>query len=488
MKDEEATTEAGQLDLTGAASSAVPAGSALTWSNVPKPKSVYLPDRLNYYQLFTTMRREGRNTETIENMSYPITIDGTLNVGANVANRCLVQSDVIVEQAIMDELNRVITTPGNLSYASISGNIREYLGYVCRLMGIYYQCAALYGLQAEFPKQSGPIGSYLARIGAKDYQVRNMQPLLSTLPMPSQLKELFQKFYSVKRSPSGLPLFWISPPVAMTTDEDPAAIGAEKMFAEQWGHMNTNIDDFNELLRIMEEAGWSTYDFALHKNMIPVISDGFWWDCQVTGIANGMTDTSSANRFVAHPFSGHENRAHALGMFSGPELWDPYFTKLIAGGVWSTHDAAGYVNKSTSYGSYFDTTDHKPSIAQMGYTQMSASQATTAGTVYTHGFDVLNVGQLDWVGLGMGWAHSAGGNIFDAAMGIVSLPSAYLNEWSEQLYQTWALLTLGWQTGPADNLIRFGDTIDPNIYEKTAADIGEPNQAAVYQIYSAFVV
>jgi len=487
MKKDE-TTDAGQPDLTGAASSSVPGAAALTWSNDPKPKSVYLPDRLNYYQLFTTMRRENRNTETIDNANYPFSVDSSLNIGGNLSRRYLVQNDTTIEQAIMDQLNRVITTPGNLSYATISAEIREYLGYVCRLLSIYYPLAALWGLTEEHKRQAGPMKSYLAAIKARDWQVRDMEAVLSTLPMPTTLNSLFKEFHSVKMAPNGLPLFWISQPVAMTTDEDPGRIGAEAMFKEQWQHMHTNVSDFNELLRILEEAGWSTYDFTANNNRIPIIRDGFWWDCQVTGIASGRVDDASGHRFVAHPYAGYEDRAKAIGIYSGSDLWEPYFTKLIGGGVWGTHNAAGFIKGDLTYGDYFVTSDYRPDIMQCGYTQLAESQTTSAGAVYMHGFDALNVGQLDWMGMGLGWTHSAGGLVDIEANGIVSLPCSYMNEWAAGDYGVWGLLTLGWQTGPANNLIRFGNTVDPNIADKTGHGTGTENQAAYYQIASALLM
>jgi len=483
MKDKE-TTDAGEPDLTGGASSSMPGAADLTWSNDPKPKSMYLPDRLNYYQLFTTYRREIRNTESIDNANYPVSYDASLNVGSEPARRLLVQSDAIVEQAIMDQLNRVITTPGNLSYATISADIRTYLGYVARMLSIYYPLAALWGLTDEHTRQAGPMKSYLSRMKARDWQVRDMEAVLSTFPMPTNMNNLFKEFHSVKMVPSGLPLFWISPPVSMTTDEDPAAVGAEEMFKEQWGHMTTNVGDFNELIRILEEAGWSTYDFSANNSRIPVLRDGDWWDNQVTGIATCRVDDSSSSRLAAHPYSGFEDRAKAIGVYSGSDLWEPYFTKLIGGGIWSTHNALGFTKGSATYGDYFVTSDYKPSICQLGYTQLAESQTTAAGAVYCHGIDFLNVGQLNWAGIGLGWVHAAGGNIDIEAMGIVSLPASYLNEWAAGDYGIWGLLTLGWQTGPANNLLRFGNTVEPNIYDKTSHDAGEPNQASYYTIMS----
>jgi hypothetical protein len=248
--------------------------------------------------------------------------------------------------------------------------------------------------------------------------------------------------------------------------------------------MTTNLNDFNELIRILEEAGWSTYDFEANNGKIAVARDGDWWDMQVTGIATCRVDDSSSGRLAAHPYSGFEDRAKAIGVYSGTDLWEPYFTKLIAGGIWSTHNAAGFIKGDPTYGDHFVTTDYRPSICQLGYTQLAESETTGAGSVHCHGLDILNVGQLDWIGLGLGWAHSVGANMNLEATGIVSLPASYLNEWAATDYQVWGLLTLGWQTGPANNLLRFGNTVEPNIYDKTSHDAGEPNQAAYYSIMS----
>jgi len=395
----------------------------------------------------------------------------------------------------------------------LTAAVTEYVALVTDLIGGWATTAALYGLEKEFERGSGQIKNYLAKIGCKDYEQRDKSTLLSTLPLPTNLVEFLTAWYSVKQIPDGRSIFCVpAQPSGLTPDEATSSPNAGKdvdVFKAQYnrilniqgvGSGGGSYDAWPELSRILQNAGWTTYDFP---ETISVTRDGTWWDMQVENMAycagysrNYPTDVQ------ANPQAGTGRRTYALSVFG--ESLSPWIERLLMP-VYTGNDSPDIWNRTFGF---YNTAPAAGGAANgvtpisLGYYNFGSNYSSTSGA----GFAVsraqpafLVVGNSSST-LELGWADSIlGVSVRGPLATLYSEMAATLEVDSGSAYQVpsanqetglYRKIFRGESTTVASNAYQFGNTIMPNMTGDGNPVRGTQllgNQAALQQVYTAFL-
>jgi len=415
-----------------------------------------------------------------------------------------VNNQDLVGEVVFEYLDRVITTPGDISMADLKVTVREYLAYACNLIAGWATTASLYGLADAFPRGSGQIKNYLAEIGAKPWQQESKSSLLSTLPLPTQLVNYLIDWYAVKQIPDGRNVFCCpSQPAGLTLDESTGgatnAGNDLKTFETEYQAIqglvdSTGANTYPEMRRMLLNAGWKTYAFT---NSIPVNRNGMWWDTQVVNMSSaGAVARTAPDQVQCNPQAGQGRRTYALSVYG--ETCSPFIERLLMP-VYAADDAVSYYDRTNGFFNTAAVGAPVGSLAPVSLGRYNFGSSYAGGTfpVSTAQPAFLVVGQSDQTGE-VGWAdtilgiavsgelsalYSEMSNVLETDNG-----SAFAGAGNETyLYRK---IFRGESTTVASNRYKFGNTIDPNM--TGAGTIGENlivagDQASLQRVYEAFL-
>jgi hypothetical protein len=399
----------------------------------------------------------------------------------------------IAVSTVLENLPRIVTTPGDLTDTQIRAQIEQYIEMVIDLLGIYLPIAALKGYSESDPKLSGYVENYLANIGAKPWQRRQMQTIFRSLPMPKALVGYMMAFYAVKKHPRIDNFHHFIPPVGSTTAEafGGAAIVANDWFQNEYLRMKNLITDYEEFVSLLKLGGYQTMDIP---DALPVISDAHAWEKSVNNACfsnydfQGTYGAGLANLMVSLPNEQHKNRTLTVQRYVedlGPELargLAPMYYYPQATG----YDSAAY--SGTNQGAYTTDTYDMALIASMGQYPMAS--------IVSGGVMQSRAGYLDW-------AESTGiPEIFPnnsqpgttqtlrMAKRIASSNARITNEINElNNDQQWAIGARGEGPLAGELEIYFSTTQNPNTYiPATSSTTAYANIANLQQVYRALLL
>jgi len=509
---------------SGSASSTLPLVSELTFASDPGSVAIYDDQALEEFSIFSPMagiggaRRLG--WDLTANISQPIVFDDVINSNAYMSPRQLtIVNETQIREVIANSLNRVVTTPGDLSGTEIGNAAREYLARVTNLIHMYCSVAALWGLAEVFPNAKGQLKDYLYYIGGRTQQVDAMSSQLRQIPLPPKLYQFLMSWNAVKQIPDGRAMFAVpQQPIGLTPDEitgGPAGIQSgnlKNIFDREMRLLKAlNVGGnifYPELRRILMEAGWSTFEFPL---TITPMRNGEWWDAQVINAPYGakkFSDSVGLEQF--NPQSGRGNRNRSLSVYGQSN--NPYLNRCIL-----PQFAAGSTNMYDRQTGAFDlsasTTQLDCGVVSMGSHQLSGfyetgspawnpGYGTPTGLQFHAQAAPLIIGQSQATAE-IGWANTIPG--FAASIDVSCLYSEMDN-----LLQTdasapaaapiglYELIFQGASTTPSSNRFKFGNTVSPNMYDLNVVDFLQPpltipmlvtlgNQGNTLRVYRALL-
>ena len=174
--------------------------SNLTFKSDPPFINKFDDESLGVYTIFcpstgSNLRAVNQDTAgdlTTYGCRYPIIWDATTGTGASVLQprsgtedqRTLVDQDLIGE-VIFNQLDRIITTPGDISTEDLKELAREYIARSTNCLILWAQVAALQGFASGAPEAVGQMKNYLSAIGAKPWDLENMTSLMNEVPLPT---------------------------------------------------------------------------------------------------------------------------------------------------------------------------------------------------------------------------------------------------------------------------------------------------------------
>jgi len=489
--------------------------SALSFSTDPPYINMFDDEIFEQYSIMTSYSADGilrSNAQSGATPSYvclnkPLIFNEAYQTVQSSAYQQTVSDPTLVGEVVFEYLDRIITTPGDISTADLKSAVTEYLSYACNLIAGWATTASLYGLADSFPRGSGQIKNYLSEIGCKPWQQEAKNSLLSTLPLPTNLVQYLTQWYAVKQIPDGRNVFCCpSQPAGLTADEALAgSIGRDlETFEVEYSNIQAITDAlagkqvYPEMRRILLNAGWKTYEFG---STIPVVRDGAWWDIQVVNMAYASGESRNFPAIVqCSPQSGNGRRTYALSVYGKdnspwierllmpvyacPTTSDMYDRETGAFNTGSAGAAAGALTP-ISLGGYHISTSY-------GVSSGSAFPISRAQPAY------LVVGNSDQT-TEVGWADSITGITITGALATLYSEMANILETDSGSAYTLApnsetglykKIFRGESTTVASNRLMFGNTIDPNmtggdtIAENTTI---EGDRASIQRIYEAFL-
>ena len=480
-------------------------------------------EALGVYTIFcpsTGSNLRGVNQDTAGDLTtygarYPIIWDAGTGGGASVLQprpgtedqRTLVDQDLIGE-VIFNQLDRIITTPGDINTEDLKELAREYIARATNCMIIWAQAAAMQGMALGAPESSGQMKNYLSSIGAKPWDMENMTSLMNEIPLPAALVSYYKDWHAVKQDPDGRSVFCVpSQPVGLTADETstPTEIGnhARTFYAEykrlQAIEDSNNEQIYPELRRIFMNAGWSLPGC---EQSIPLMRDGKWWDIQVTNTPylNRKSDLL-VDQVQANPQAGEADRIYSLSVYS--ENQSPLIERLLMPVFGADSNYGGFSAQTGA----FDTVTSGAGVttfgwAYMGWQPLRAQFSNSASLTIRYSRPaILIVGQsattdeIGWASDGITGSIS-GLTINDNFNAMYSEMASTLNADAgaaageelglyEKIYQ-------GKATTVSSNKYQFGNTIDPNMtgsttsgFVSTTDETGDP--MSLQRVYKAFL-
>jgi len=489
--------------------------SQLSWASDPPSIATFDDMVVGAYSIFTPFgsNRATRNTNysTLTNtLNRPIVFDATVQGNPNTGSRLsTVVNEDLVSEVVMNSLSRIITTPGDISMENIKIAIRQYLGYVCNLVGSWATTAGLYGLAEGFGPGAGQLKNYLAQIGARPWQQEAKASILKSIPMPPNLVQYLMQWYAVKQVPDGRSMFCVpNQPTGLSDGEYRTGVGASgyelKAFEAEYRNLIALADDegqevYPEIRRIFMNAGWTLFDFP---TSIPVIRDGKWWDNQVVNMPFVTYKYSdNADVFQCNPQAGSSRRLYSLSVYA--ESNSPDLERLLMPS-YSTLEPASYDRGTGAFdGSEFTG----PLQCQM----VSLGSYKVDGLIIEGPLDdnvigyaipsVLSIGQVNGIDQ-IGWSRTIADAPGDAATSwatsdyIAALYSEMCNmlltdEGTTELYPTelYEKIFLGQSTTVSSNRLKFSNTVIPNMIgdPTTFADEITGSNADLQRVYEYFL-
>ena len=278
---------------------------------------LYSEDRTTQFGLFTLYPRTHAITNlatSLEACSYPLRI--TIHPNQQSDQYWVGDAGTAVS-SILEALPRIVTTPGDLNDTQIRAQIQTYFEGIIDLLALYMPVAAMKGYSAEYPAVSGYIDNYLASVGAKPWQIRQMQTTWRSLVVPPALVKYCEGFYKVKQHPRVANMHHFMPIAAYNTNESGTATEIYKHFQERFTTMKAAITDYEEFLNLMSIGGYPKVDMP---DMIGVSREAKDYELQVNG---ALYTTEDSGVYYSLPNSGYKVQTLSVCRYvhdSGPSL------------------------------------------------------------------------------------------------------------------------------------------------------------------------
>lgn len=466
MKDSDSDTE---MDSTARSSGAHDARLSNDTDSPFIP--VYSEDRTTFYGLFTLYSHNFAITSestALQACSYPLRI--TQHPAQQAKTQWVGDTNLAVS-TILESLPRVVTTPGDLSDTQIRTQIQTYFEGIIDLIALYMPVAAMRGYGQAYPLVSGYVDNYLSSVGAKPWQVRQMQTLWRSLAVPPSLVKYCMDYYAVKQHPRVANLHHYMPISAYNSTEAPGASSEiYKWFTTRFNTMRNSVTDYDEFLALLKLGGYPLVDMP---DTIPVSTDAKSYELQVGSAPYFENQINANNTLHALPAAGYKDRlinvcryVHDLGpsffrglspvyVSSSSSNWDSN-AKVFNSNSGNTiiesmgfHHLPGYTNGVRKV---------RPGILLMTGTTDVPFQAPTPGSA-------LSTGVSEAIG------KAVSDNISITTMG-ANNPTQWNNT------------VLGYLTADGEAQMYFSDTIDPNVLDASA---GTTNTSNAKQVYDALL-
>lgn len=508
------------------ASSGLPLVGPITFASDPSTVAIYDDESLEEFSIFTpyggTAGQRQINWNSAQGLNRPIVFDKVINDNVLYNPRQLtIVNETLIEEAIVNGLNRIMTTPGDISMANIQVACRQYIAMLNDLICIYASAAALWGLSEVYPTAKGQIRDYLYLIGARPNQLEAMASSLRDVPMPSNLYTFLMSWNAVKQIPDGRKIFAVpQQPIGLTPDEivgGPAGIqsGNQKNIFDALMQDLKGLQDatgavvYPELRRIFMNAGWNTYEFP---TSIAPTANAEWWDGMVLNAPYGAKKFSdSVGLQQLNPQAGRGNRSRSLSVYAQDN--NPYLNRCLfpiyGAGTTNMYDrgtgafdlnasATGLDCGIVSMGMYNVTGGYDPNTAGWNPGYPTAS----GGIMFTMQACPLIIGQsadtqeTGWANTIAGFAASVDVScLYSEMMDVIQLDASATAANPIGIYE---LIFQGASTTPASNRFKFGNTVTPDMYTidqvnflqgpfAPTMNTNDGNPGALIRIYTALL-
>jgi hypothetical protein len=202
-----------------------------------------------------------------------VTTPGDNSVG-NTSNIGQIYDLELAARTVFNKIPRVLTTPGNLNETQLLDDLKYYISTINKMWMVMMQAAAWKGLANSLPPVKGYLDNYIADIGLKPWQFRNMQTVLRNYPAPAALVQYHAMWYAAKAHPRSEDIFHIYPIGTASSNEETSlstAVGGDDTMNERevfkWMQTydaamkdSANISDLYELKQLLNAAGWSAIE------------------------------------------------------------------------------------------------------------------------------------------------------------------------------------------------------------------------------------
>lgn len=464
--------------------------SALTFASDPPYISIFDDTVVADYSIFCPygVYRVDSNTHvgTFDRMVNPLVIDEAIFGDGGSSSQMTIRDTDLLGEVVFNELNRVITTPGDITMNELKAAVTEYLAYVGALIASWATTASLYGLAEAFPAGSGQMKNYLALLGAKPWQQEAKSSQLSTLPIPTNMLNYLMSWYAVKQIPDGRAMYCVpSLPCGLTPDEDNS--NPRVNYGKDLEAFTTGYDAINdiadtsgnviwpELRRILMNAGWKLYKFP---TSMPVMKDGMWWDMQAVNMpfaALKGSDAPNDDFAQVNPQAGNKRRSYALSVYA--DNLSPYLQRMMMP-IAMTSENSAYDRGSGAFDTSALGSIDELCFGSLGRYHLQSTIPNSGGFPVLAFANpvVLNVGQAqDADGL-IGWSRNIG------TLGQAGSGSWITSDKLATLYSEMAVVLVadegqasadptglyakifrGESTTISSNRYKFGNTVDPNM-------------------------
>lgn len=142
--------------------------SSLTFSTDPPYINIFDDEIFEQYSIMTSYAADGIfRGQAAENYNYstmnrPIVWDKTYQPHKDENYQVQVSNPELVGEVVFEYLDRIITTPGDISTVDLKAAVTEYIARCTDLVAAWASTASLYGLAESFPRGSGQIKNYLS--------------------------------------------------------------------------------------------------------------------------------------------------------------------------------------------------------------------------------------------------------------------------------------------------------------------------------------
>jgi len=487
--------------------------SGLSFSSDPGFTNIFDDSVLELFSIFTNASasrviRDANQLPGLESyasMNRPILFDDTNGIQpvSYRFDQTSVVDTALLGEVIYNELERTITTPGDISMADLKQAVAEYIARAADLIAGWASTAALYGLVNTHPQATGQLKNYLALIGAKPWQHESKVSLIQTLPLPANLVTYLTQFYAVKQVPDGRNMFCVpTQPAGLTPDEGTNSGRDLKTFEAKYKEIQTMTDTtgadvYPEVRRMLMNAGWRTFPFP---SEIGVVRDGQWWDQQVVNMPfAALQDQQNPTNVQCSPQAGQKRRTYALSVYS--DSMAPYIDRLLQPVYMCGQDTLHIYDRSngTFNCATVGMTNDTLGPVSLGSYNMRYSLNVAPTGVFVPGFQpaFLVIGQSDTTAE-VGWAGSIVGHVANAALTPLYSEMANIlmtDEGSGRIPGDETLLYRkifrGESTTVASNKYKFGNTVDPNMVgaylDPVIGTVIPGDRASLQRVYQAFM-
>jgi len=428
-----------------------------------------------------------------DHLDIPILIDHTpaLNSGTNWIGNTTVAVDLI-----MDQLPRIVTMPGNIEDADIRSAVKIYMRMVTEMLAAYLPVAAFKGYSAAVPQMSGYIDNYLAKTGAKPWEIRNMTTLFRDVLIPTKLLGFMIDYYAIIQHPRVANIHHYMPMIGSTTAEAKPNSGSTNVpfstvdvvtAIKAKGRadidaLSGNKMSVNEITKWLKMAGYNTYEMPVE---IPVVASAEAWERKVDQAPQYVHDVldASAHSYGCLPTAGHQDRLLTCSGYTAD--LGPNFARGIAP-VYSCGKSAGWQSEDQLFVNA-NSAANRPSLNSTGQHAFAGASAESTPPIVQNGFSFIGYGITAGDGVPFSW-ESKGTTLTPeeyVALGrIVSRNRRVLDLATDdtQGYNYWTNAVDGNAPLAGTGQLYRSSTIDPNTYD---VNTGVTNRANIQLIYES---
>lgn len=321
--------------------------------------------QLGLYTMYATnVAMSAGASDYVKRINQPLRIEAT--AAPQNCSEWIGDTDLAIS-SVLEKMPRIVTTPGDLTDTQIRSQIQTYITGIIDLLAIYLPVAAMKGYSASMPLVSGYVDNYLASVGCKPWQVRQMQTLFRSLPVPPNLVRYLMEYYAVKQHPRAPNLHHFMPICGYSADETGgSAVSTLDCFLEAHATV-TAITDYEEFVSYLKMSGYPQVDLP---DQIPPVSDAKMYEIQVNSAPFARQNfNSDTNDVMALPTFGYKDRLLTVSRYV--EDLGPSFIRGLCpsygGGT-----SAGWDSTTNTFHAQ-STAANRPVIVSMGHQVYSNS-------------------------------------------------------------------------------------------------------------------